>query len=136
MNEESKKIILADDDPDDVEFFQQAVSDVCSDIDLAIATDGSLLLDLLAKKPLPVGIVLDLNMPVKSGRECLSEIRSNTAFDKVPVFILSTSCQKQEIDFCLSNGANYYLVKPSSYEGLKEMIKGICTVMADVKLNE
>ena len=129
MSEEPRTIILADDDPDDVEFFQEAVNEVCSDVNLAVARDGATLLDLLARKPIPAGIVLDLNMPVKTGKECLGEIRNNSALDKVPIFILSTSCQKQEIDFCLRNGADYYLIKPSSYAALKELVKSICTAM-------
>jgi CheY-like chemotaxis protein len=121
-----RNIVMADDDQEDVELFQSAVNETCSRLSLTVATDGTKLMKLLDKTPAPDAIFLDLNMLGKSGKDCLEEIREKEKFDNVPVVILSTSSRKAEIDFCLSNGADYYFVKPHSYEGLKGIIKSLC----------
>ena len=126
MPENLKKIILAEDDPDDLDFFQSALNECCDDFELIVAKDGSELEPLLKKFPNPFAIVLDLNMPLVSGKECLQLIRSKSYFDNTPVLILSTSNDQKDKHFCLSNGANDYLVKPCSYNGLKEVVENLC----------
>lgn len=131
-----KNIVIADDDADDVEMFQSAIDETCPDIELSVATDGAKLIKLLEKMPTPDAIFLDLNMPNKSGKECLEEIRANDDFDDVPIVILSTSNQQDEIKFCLNNGANHYFVKPNSYSGLKNIIESICSGNLDLAVSE
>jgi DNA-binding response OmpR family regulator len=65
-------------------------------------------------------------MPLKSGKECLEEIRAKDHFDVVPIAILSTSSSKSEIDYCLKKGANHYFVKPKSFNGMKSIVTNIC----------
>ena len=122
-----KHIVVADDDQDDVQLFKEAIVDTCPDINLRVATDGAKLLSLIEDAPKPDVILLDLNMPCKSGRECLEEIRAKEDFQDVSVVILSTSSQQKEIDDCLKIGANHYFVKPQSYEGMKKIAQTICT---------
>src|SRR4051794_15823414 len=121
-----KNLVIADDDPDDIELFEDAVVDTCPDLNLTVATDGIKLIKILEDMPKPDVILLDLNMPTKSGKECLEEIRAKEEFKDVPIVILSTSSQKADIVYCLKNGANNYLVKPNSYEGMKKIVKAIC----------
>ena len=126
MSESNRKIILAEDDYDDVEFFEAALSESCDDCELLVATDGNELDHILQENPSPYAIVLDLNMPLVSGKECLVKIRSQKAFDHVPVIILSTSSDLKDKQFCLSEGATAYLVKPGSFSGLKKIILKLC----------
>src|SRR5438105_121894 len=126
MSLKIKNIVIADDDQDDVDLFQSAVEETCSQVSLTIARDGTKLMKLLDNTPAPDAIFLDLNMLGKSGRDCLEEIRSQEKFAEVPVMILSTSNRKAEIDECLSNGADHYFVKPNSYDELKNIIKELC----------
>jgi CheY-like chemotaxis protein len=121
-----KNLVIADDDQDDVELFQEAVVETCPDINLTVATDGAKLLNILEEIPKPDVILLDLNMPCKSGKECLVEIRAKDEFNDVPIVILSTSNHEADIDFCLREGANDYMVKPQSFEGMKSIIANIC----------
>jgi CheY-like chemotaxis protein len=121
-----KHILLADDDPDDIEFFQSALEDTCPDVALIVAEDGSDLLDRLECGPLPGLIVLDINMPRKSGKTCLTEIRLNKRYDAIPVIMLSTSHDKEDIDYCLANGANKYFVKAFTFTDTKKMVEEIC----------
>lgn len=122
-----KNILLADDDQDDVELFEHAVSEFCDTINLIVAANGVELLRLLSVKPKPDVIFLDLNMPRKTGKECLVEIRNNPEYNQVPIIILSTSSQQSEIDFCLEKGANHYIIKPSSFTGIISIVKRICS---------
>jgi CheY-like chemotaxis protein len=126
MQSDPKHILMADDDPDDIEMFQSAVDETCSALQLTVATDGEKFLALLSKSPKPYAIFLDLNMPIITGKECLLEIRTKNEYDDVPIVIFSTSAQKSEIDFCLKNGANNYLTKPSSYAGIKSIVDNLC----------
>ena len=127
MTPEIKNIVMADDDQDDIELFQSAVQDTCSALSLTIATDGTKLIEILNENPAPDTIFLDLNMLGVSGLDCLKEIRSKEKFDDVPVVMLSTSDRKAEIDYCLSNGADHYFVKPNTYAGLKSIIEELCS---------
>jgi DNA-binding response OmpR family regulator len=126
MSESYKKIILAEDDDDDVDFFKGALSECRDDFNLLVAKNGNELDHILKQHPSPYAIVLDLNMPLVSGKESLVKIRSQNAFDRIPVIILSTSNDIKDKQFCLLNGATDYLVKPGTYNGLKEMILKLC----------
>ncbi|MGI8635688.1 MAG: response regulator [Segetibacter sp.] len=126
MSERFSHILLAEDDEDDVDLFQSALLEVCPGVKLTVAINGVELLKALPALPGPNVIVLDLNMPMKSGKECLLEIRKIKKFDNVPVIILSTSGYKGDIDFCLSNGADKYLQKPASVEHMKRIAEMLC----------
>jgi CheY-like chemotaxis protein len=126
MRLQLKNVVLADDDREDIEIFQLALEETCPDIKLAVAEDGDDLLHLLSNTAVPDLIVLDINMPRKSGRECLKEIRSQKIYDGVPVIILSTSSHKDDISYCLSMGANRYFTKPPNFAEVKKLVEEIC----------
>ena len=119
-------IILADDDQDDTELFRDAVRQACPSLKLITAKDGKNLLDILNIAPVPDAIVLDLNMPRIDGKSCLKAIRENKKFDGVVVVILSTSNNRNDINGCLNNGADYYYVKPDNYEHLVRLVHDLC----------
>lgn len=121
-----KHIMLADDDRDDIELFQSAVKECSLNIKVSAAGDGQMLIELLVKESVPDFIVLDLNMPRMNGFDCLIAIRKNRKYNGVPVIIFSTSSSQKDIDYCLSNGANYYAVKPSSFNNLRRLVNDIC----------
>ena len=121
-----KHILIADDDQDDVEMFESAVLETCPDLQLTVAYDGEKLLSLLPNIPVPDAIVLDLNMPLVGGKECLMQIRSQSTFNHVPVIIFSTSRQQADIEYCLAKGANHYIVKPNTYSALRVIVEKLC----------
>src|SRR5690349_23555564 len=100
-----RHIVFADDDVDDVELFQSALTETCPRSELAVVQNGDDLLKLLEHGPLPDAIVIDLNMPCKSGKQCLVAIRAKRQFNKTPVIILSTSNASSDMQYCLSKGA-------------------------------
>lgn len=120
-----KHIILADDDVDDLDLFQSAVQESLLSIKVSTAKNGKMVMELLEKGAVPDIIVLDLNMPVMSGYDCLKEIRKNQRFKDVPIMIFSTSSAKKDIDYCFDNGANFYIVKPQSFDALTKLVNDL-----------
>ncbi len=73
-------------------------------------------------------VFLDLNMPIISGQECLKMIRSEAAFDVVPVIIYSTSANDVDVEAAFRAGANLYVQKPSSVAALKSILESIAAM--------
>jgi CheY-like chemotaxis protein len=126
MEISTKNIVIADDDSEDVELFSQALTEVSPGSTLSIAENGQLLMNLLKVAAIPDLIVLDLDMPFKSGQQCLKEIRSQEKFNKVPVVVLSTSKRVKEVERSVCKGLNYFFMKPWSYADLKKLVNQIC----------
>lgn len=93
MNNGLHNLLLADDDPDDCTFFEDALKASLVPATVHIVNDGLELMQYLKgpEDKLPEMLFLDLNMPKKSGFECLDEIKSNETFKHLPVIIFSTS---------------------------------------------
>jgi CheY-like chemotaxis protein len=132
MRTSNKSIVIADDDEDDIELFKSMALQFCPDLNIDTVENGDKLMHLLEHSSVPDIIVLDLNMPYKSGKERLLEIRSREEFKDVKIFILSTSDHTEDIQFCMSKKADNYFVKPSSIEGLKSIIAHICAETSPV----
>lgn len=117
-------IISADDDADDQEFIEEALRSIAVSYDFARVPNGARLIALLEDLhgkalAMPDIILLDLNMPVRSGRETLVDIkREQSKFKNIPVVILTTSSAVEDMSFCLNNGACSYLVKPNKFKDL------------------
>lgn len=115
-------IFYADDDTDDLDFFEQ----IATDLDLEVLTfqDGESLLAQLKNPPPVAGIVfLDINMPRLSGIEVLKKIRSSPAWGRLPVVMFSTSSQEEQVNRCFHAGANLYIVKSPNLESLKKSVQ-------------
>jgi CheY-like chemotaxis protein len=116
-------IIMADDDTDDRDLFAEAAAETEA-IVIRNVENGMELLEALGNTiDLPDLILLDLNMPVKGGKECLEEIRSDKKYAALPVVIYSTSMNKKDIAETYELGANLYLPKPNSFAELKKIVK-------------
>lgn len=126
LQSDRRYIYLADDDSDDRDFFTDAIREVDPGVILKVARDGMELIDnLLRLSPgeLPDFIFLDINMPGKSGLECLEEIRNHKGgLKQVHIIMLSTSSDPGNIQKAREMGAACYAVKPSSFEKLKSLL--------------
>jgi len=131
-NRSTKRFIyLADDDSDDRDFFADALLEADPNTVLRQFGDGMYLMDglfALSYTELPEIIFLDINMPRKSGLECLEEIRNNENLKEVHVIMLSTSNDPENISKALEMGATFYAVKPSSYEKLKSILEDVLSM--------
>ena len=99
MKSKPLHILLADDDPDDCRFFEQALKELSLSFILKIVTDGEELMQLLKDESvkIPNVLFLDINMPRKSGTECLEEIKNSKRLKNLPIVILSTSNTSEKI---------------------------------------
>ncbi|RDI13386.1 response regulator [Flavobacterium sp. AG291] len=120
-------IMLADDDEDDRLFFKEAFEEVKINYRISAFNDGEQLMNHLyeTNNPLPDIIFLDLNMPRKSGIECLKEIRANERLKKISVAIYSTSSSEQDIEDTFVSGANVYIKKPNDFNMLKKILSDV-----------
>ncbi|MCU0353758.1 MAG: response regulator [Cytophagales bacterium] len=125
-------ILVAEDDADDRFLLHNAFSELkISDV-VAYVKDGVELIDQLnhrlendSQNPLPSLILLDLNMPRKNGMQALAEIKADPALRLIPVLIFTTSAASRDIEEAYSLGANSYIVKPSDYAELTDLVKTI-----------
>jgi CheY-like chemotaxis protein len=120
-------IMLADDDEDDRLFFEEAFEEVKIKYEITTFSDGEQLMAHLNQdhNPMPDIIFLDLNMPRKSGMECLKEIRANDRLKKISVAIYSTSSSEQDIEDTFVAGANVYIRKPNDFNMLKKVLSDV-----------
>lgn len=122
-----KNIFLADDDADDREFFADALKEVNQDAVLIESRDGQELMKLLQSPGTaqPDVIFLDLNMPGKSGYQCLEEIRSDNNLKDNIVVIFTTSSLDEDIERLYKMGASLFITKPTDFRKLKELIQKV-----------
>jgi len=127
-------ILMAEDDDEDFMLTADALHEARVLNTLYRVKDGEELMEYLLLKgkyasrteaPLPSLILLDLNMPRKDGREALKEIENHPALRKIPVVVLTTSEAKEDISQCYEIGANSYITKPVSFEGLVKALKAL-----------
>jgi len=128
MNKEYINIALADDDEDDRFFFTEAFEDLKIKNKVSTFKDGIELMEFLEESSLlPDLLFLDLNMPKKSGIECLKEIKSNLKFSEIIIAIYSTSSSEEDVENTFVLGANIYIKKPNDFEKLKKVLSEVVT---------
>lgn len=124
MSTNQLTILLAEDDIDDCTFFKEALAELSLSAHLTTVKDGAELMNHLSanEDTLPDVLFLDINMPRKSGPECLLEIRRNTKLKDLPIVIFSTSNAVETISKVFDSGADVYIHKPSDFSQLKQVI--------------
>ena len=129
-----KTVLVADDDPDDCLLIKDALIDSGLDWDTRFVGDGIELMAYLedceqqekeGANCFPSLILLDLNMPRKGGREALREISVHSRFKKIPIVILTTSDEPQDITLCSSLGAKLFITKPNMYNEWLERLEAL-----------
>ncbi|MGC4039216.1 MAG: response regulator [Flavobacterium sp.] len=120
-------IFYADDDDDDLMLISEAVEKISVgseyQINLHIHRNGENLIQNIKNNHDTNGFVLlDINMPFKSGFELLSEIRNEDVIKRFPVIMYSTSSNRDNIDMSQGLGADLYVIKPYDYHNLLKML--------------
>lgn len=130
IDPKSITILMADDDPDDRLLVQEAFEENHLLNVVHTVEDGEELLEYLYKKGKfaetavrPNMILLDLNMPRKSGLEALQEIKADPNLRSIPVVVLTTSKAEEDIIRSYDLGVNSFVVKPVTFESLVELVK-------------
>jgi CheY-like chemotaxis protein len=123
-----KNLIIADDDEDDQLMLTEIITEYSSLIKIISIPDGKKLMEHLSSQKPPDLLILDLNMPYKTGIQCLSEIRADKKLKKLPVVILSTSKSKSDMDLCFTLGAQLFYSKPNDIDSCRELIHSILEI--------
>jgi CheY-like chemotaxis protein len=114
----SVEILLVEDNPDDVDLTIEAFKESCSQSRLHVVEDGVEALAFLrrqgayATSPRPDLILLDLNLPRKTGHEVLAEIKIDPQLRRIPVVVLTTSAADADVNRSYELAANCYITKP------------------------
>ncbi|MDG1418591.1 MAG: response regulator [Maricaulis sp.] len=136
MSAESRlfTILMVDDDPDDRMLFREACDEIRLRNPLEFLENGEQLVDCLKRRgayadragdPYPGIILLDLNMPLKDGREALAEIKEDPNLQHIPIIVLTTSKDEDDILASYGLGASSYIVKPISLDRLMRVVNSI-----------
>ena len=119
---EPVEILLVEDNPVDVMITKKAFSAGRVSNNLHVAEDGEEAMDFLYKRgkyssaPSPEIILLDLNLPKKDGREILAEVKADPSLRRIPIVILTTSQDKEDIWRSYNLQANCFITKPVDME--------------------
>jgi CheY-like chemotaxis protein len=131
-NKRCPTILMADDDADDRLLVQEALSEAGVPHSIQFAEDGMALLDYLKGTGAyangkgggrPELIFLDLNMPLKDGREVLRDMRADPSLRRIPVVVFTTSKADTDIRQMYELGANSFVTKPAAFAELVELMK-------------
>lgn len=131
MKEGAPHILLVEDNLDDVILTRRAFRKASLLANLRVTENGELAIDYLSgagpyanrdQHPWPGLVLLDLKLPRKSGLEVLRWIRAQPAMRDLPVVVLTSSRQPEDIERAYALGANSYLEKPVDFESLQKLV--------------
>jgi two-component system response regulator len=125
-----KTILLVEDNPDDVQLARRAFRTCQAAAELVVAGDGQEALDYLLPESgsgemprLPTLVLLDLKLPRIHGWEVLKRIRATERVRRLPVVVLSSSTEQQDIARSYDLGANSYIRKPVDFDQFVEAVR-------------
>jgi two-component system, response regulator len=128
----NKTILLVEDNPSDIELTQRALARSHVANELVVAQDGQEALDYIFGRgsyagrqapALPSIVLLDLHLPIVSGLDVLRAIRADPRTHRMPVVILTSSKEGEEVAAGYDLGVNSYIQKPVDFERFAEAIR-------------
>jgi len=138
MNTSSRWILLAEDDPKDAELTKRALAETRAG-EIVLARDGAEALACLraqgescASHSQPCVVLLDLKMPKVDGLEVLRQIKNDPKLRTIPVVMLTSSRQEQDVAASYSLGANAYVVKPVSFSEFRHTLHEVGSFWAAI----
>lgn len=124
-------VLLVEDDPGDVVIAQEALAAGRLNTDLHVVTDGVEAMSYLRKAApyddaeRPDLILLDLNLPRKSGHEVLAEVKQDPALRRIPVVVLTTSQAEEDVAKSYDLHASVHVSKPVDFDQFTEVVRQI-----------
>jgi CheY-like chemotaxis protein len=125
------EILLVEDNPGDVRLTVEALEEAKVINHLTVLEDGAEALTYLrrqgayAEAARPHLIILDLNLPKKDGREVLADIKEDDSLKRIPVVVLTTSDDEQDVLKSYNLHANCYVTKPVDLERFIKVVRSI-----------
>ena len=127
------KILLVEDDADDVAFVMRALAEIGVDGRVVVKRDGAdALAYLRGDEPLPAVVLLDLCLPGLDGKKLIKPIRSHDRTAAVPVVILTSSREESDIMRSYATGVNSFVQKPVDLESFEEAVRRLALYWLDV----
>lgn len=124
-------ILFVEHNAGDVRLITDALKEIDPQLETRVVWNGIEAVQFIHRKPpfeeapRPRIVIMDLNLPLKHGREVLNEIKSDPALAPLPMIVLSGSDAPQDISACYALGANCYLVKPRNLNDYNETIRSL-----------
>ena len=134
---ESRHVLVVEDNPDDVRFIRKAFESLHADVDLDVVGNGEDALRYLrhegkyTESPVPALVLLDLNLPLMSGRDVLAAAKSDPVLMLLPIIILSGSTNEDDIRKAYELHANSYVSKPMNVAAFREIARLIAEFWLD-----
>lgn len=139
-NKHKVKILVVDDNEDDVILLQEAINK-CDGVELLrVLEDGQAAIHFLQQEEpyeqtsLPDIILLDINMPKRNGFEVLQMLKADDSLLSIPTIILTSSDREEDIQKAYRLGASTYLKKPFDFDALKSMAQKLCEYWSHASL--
>jgi CheY-like chemotaxis protein len=137
-------ILLVEDDPGHALLIRKNLQRGGFTHDILVLDDGQKAVDFLFKqgayeadnRPAPDLILLDLNLPILSGNQVLKIIKNDVRTKNIPVVVLTTTDNPQEIARCYDLGCNMYITKPVEYDQFSDTIQRLSMFLSIVKTPE
>lgn len=128
-----KKILLVDDSPRDTEMTLNALQQYNLTNEIITLRDGAEALDYMYRRGEfatrrdldPAVILLDLKMPRVDGLEVLRQLKADPRFKVIPVVVMTSSREDQDLHKCYELGVNAYVVKPLSFQEFVEAVRSL-----------
>ena len=123
----SKTIVLIDDDPDDLDIMKETIEKVAPSTQCIsfLYPDEAIRVITSELIVVPDFIIIDMNMPRKTGLECLQDLRAQAEFKEIPIIIYSTTISVPVRETLLKAGATHVFQKPSKYEAWSSVMKKV-----------
>ncbi len=124
-------ILLVEDNRGDADLVRLALEENKIRTNLHVVSDGIEAMAFLRKEgtyadaPRPDVMLLDLNLPRKDGREVLAEVKSDDSLKRIPVVVLTTSTQDEDVLRAYNLNANCYVTKPVDFEQFAKVVRSI-----------
>jgi CheY-like chemotaxis protein len=135
------RLLLADDDPDDLLLAREALEELGRPAALNTVPNGEQLLDYLHRRgafaapgmaPPPSLVMLDLNMPRIDGRALLRMIRADATLCHLPVIVMTTSRAPEHVRECYQLGASSFITKPIRFDDMVETMRMVCSYRGSI----
>ena len=125
------EVLLVEDNVGDVRLVREALHEFKLDVRLHVAKDGIEAMQRLrqqdehADAPLPDVILLDLNLPRKDGREVLAEVRADARLQRIPVIVMTTSRDEEDVLRTQALGVDGYVTKPVDFDQFRRVVQQV-----------